>query len=201
MLTLVHAPRSRSSRFLWLLEEIGEPYDIQYVSIRRSDGSGALDPTNPHPHGKVPVLKDGGLRCALRLATGARTGRGSKTCLNIARRGGASRRDLGRRRDRPASIPSTGTSLPTPGPASSTRSRALTRCLRRDRQIVGDDRVGMTRVTRSRTAQCRIPGQLSLDESRRSLSIGPMTRRIQGYALIGDCRTAARTRRSALHPH
>ena len=36
MLTLVHAPRSRSSRFLWLLEEIGEPYDIQYVSIRRS---------------------------------------------------------------------------------------------------------------------------------------------------------------------
>jgi glutathione S-transferase len=59
MLTLVHAPRSRSSRFLWLLEEIGEPYDIQYVSIRRSDGSGALDPINPHPHGKVPVLKDG----------------------------------------------------------------------------------------------------------------------------------------------
>ena len=57
MLTLVHAPRSRSSRFLF--EEIGEPYEIQYVSIRRSDGSGALDPANPHPHGKVPVLKDG----------------------------------------------------------------------------------------------------------------------------------------------
>jgi glutathione S-transferase len=59
MLTLVHAPRSRSSNFLWLLEEIGEPYDIQYVSIRRRDGSGALDPANPHPHGKVPALKDG----------------------------------------------------------------------------------------------------------------------------------------------
>ena len=58
MLTLVHAPRSRSSRFLWLLEEIGQPYDIQYVSIRRSDGSGALDSSNPHPHGKVPVLQD-----------------------------------------------------------------------------------------------------------------------------------------------
>jgi glutathione S-transferase len=55
----VHAPHSRSSRFLWLLEEIGEPYDIQYVSIRRSDGSGAVDPGNPHPHGKVPVLRDG----------------------------------------------------------------------------------------------------------------------------------------------
>ena len=58
MLTLVHAPRSRSTRFLWLLEEIGEPYDVQYVSIRRSDGSGALDSVNPHPHGKVPLLKD-----------------------------------------------------------------------------------------------------------------------------------------------
>lgn len=58
MLTLVHAPRSRSTSFLWLLEEIGEAYEIQYVSILRGDGSGRLDPANPHPHGKVPVLKD-----------------------------------------------------------------------------------------------------------------------------------------------
>jgi glutathione S-transferase len=56
MITLMHAPRSRSSSFLWLLEEIGEPYRIQYVSIRRGDGSGTLDASNPHPHGKVPVL-------------------------------------------------------------------------------------------------------------------------------------------------
>ena len=59
MLTLIHAPRSRSSGFLWLLEEAGAPYEIQYVSIRRGDGSGERDPANPHPHGKVPVLKDG----------------------------------------------------------------------------------------------------------------------------------------------
>ena len=58
MLTLVHAPRSRSSGALWLLEELGEPYDIEYVSIRRGDGSGARDPLNPHPHGKVPLLKE-----------------------------------------------------------------------------------------------------------------------------------------------
>jgi glutathione S-transferase len=57
MITLVHAPRSRSSTFLWLLEEIGAPYRIQYVSIRRGDGSGSLDASNPHPHGKVPVLQ------------------------------------------------------------------------------------------------------------------------------------------------
>jgi glutathione S-transferase len=58
MLTLIHAPRSRSTGCLWLLEEIGEPYNIHYVSIRRGDGSGELDIDNPHPHGKVPVLKD-----------------------------------------------------------------------------------------------------------------------------------------------
>ena len=58
MITLVHSPRSRSSAFLWLLEEVGEPYRIQYVSIRRGDGSGSLDATNPHPPGKVPLLLD-----------------------------------------------------------------------------------------------------------------------------------------------
>ena len=35
MLTLYHAPNSRSSRFLWLLEEIGQPYTVQVVSMRR----------------------------------------------------------------------------------------------------------------------------------------------------------------------
>jgi glutathione S-transferase len=60
MLTLYHAPRSRSSRFVWLLEEIGQPYDLKIVDIRRSDGGGALDAANPHPHGKVPVLNHDG---------------------------------------------------------------------------------------------------------------------------------------------
>ena len=56
MLTLYHAPRSRSTRFLWLLEEIGAPYSVVRVEIRRPDGSGAPDPRNPHPDGKVPAL-------------------------------------------------------------------------------------------------------------------------------------------------
>jgi glutathione S-transferase len=60
MLTLYHAPRSRSSRIVWLLEELGAPYTLKYVSIRRADGSGAADPANPHPHGKVPTLTDDG---------------------------------------------------------------------------------------------------------------------------------------------
>ncbi len=56
MLTLHHAPRSRSSRIVWLLEELGATYQIQYTNIPRMDGSGASDPRNPHPDKKVPAL-------------------------------------------------------------------------------------------------------------------------------------------------
>lgn len=61
MLTLFHAPRSRSTRFLWLLEELGAPYEIVRVDIKRGDGSGARDSRNPHPHGQVPALLDDGI--------------------------------------------------------------------------------------------------------------------------------------------
>ena len=58
MLTLFHAPRSRSSRIVWLLEEIGVAYDIRYVDIFRSmTRTGSRDPANPHPDGKVPALR------------------------------------------------------------------------------------------------------------------------------------------------
>jgi glutathione S-transferase len=56
MLSLYHSPRSRSSRFIWLLEELGADYQIVYCSIRRHDGSGASDPANPHPDKSVPAL-------------------------------------------------------------------------------------------------------------------------------------------------
>jgi glutathione S-transferase len=60
MLTLYHHPRTRSSRFIFLLEELGAPYEIHRIAnIRRPDGTGGADPENPHPHGKSPALKDG----------------------------------------------------------------------------------------------------------------------------------------------
>jgi glutathione S-transferase len=59
MITLYHAPKSRASRFLLLLEELDAPYEVATVDIRRGDGSGALDSHNPHPHGKVPAIRDG----------------------------------------------------------------------------------------------------------------------------------------------
>jgi glutathione S-transferase len=62
MITLFHAPRSRSSRFIWLLEELGAPYQIRQVSIFRPQaGEGAPDPANPHPEKRVPCLEDNGV--------------------------------------------------------------------------------------------------------------------------------------------
>lgn len=60
MLTLIHAPQSRSGRILWLLEELGAEYEVRYVSIRRWDGSGGPDENNPHPHKQVPALLHNG---------------------------------------------------------------------------------------------------------------------------------------------
>lgn len=79
MITLYHAPMSRSGSILWLLEELGVPYQTKIVDIRRADGSGARAMENPHPHGKVPVLTDGedtvfeGSAIALYLADKYRT--------------------------------------------------------------------------------------------------------------------------------
>lgn len=56
MLTLYHAPQSRSSRIIWLLEELGADYALQITNISRQDGSGAADAANPHPYKKVPAL-------------------------------------------------------------------------------------------------------------------------------------------------
>jgi glutathione S-transferase len=60
MITLYHAPRSRSSRIIWLLEELGADYRIELVDIQRGDGSGkpAADSYKAiHPLKKVPAIK------------------------------------------------------------------------------------------------------------------------------------------------
>jgi glutathione S-transferase len=57
MITLFHAPKSRSSRILWLLEELGASYEIRPVSIfRPMTGEGIADPDNPHPDKRVPAI-------------------------------------------------------------------------------------------------------------------------------------------------
>ncbi|PWE30873.1 glutathione S-transferase [Pararhodobacter marinus] len=59
MPVLYHAYHTRSSSLVTLIDELGADVGIRDVSVRRGDGSGAVDPANPHPEGKVPYLVDG----------------------------------------------------------------------------------------------------------------------------------------------
>ena len=57
-LTLYHIAPSRSSTVLWMLEEIGEPYGIHLLNMKKGDNR-----EHPYldinPMGKVPALKHG----------------------------------------------------------------------------------------------------------------------------------------------
>ena len=61
MPTLYHAPNSRSTSILLLIEEMGiiDQIDVVDVTVARQDGSGGPDARNPHPEKKVPYLTDG----------------------------------------------------------------------------------------------------------------------------------------------
>ncbi|MCT4331352.1 glutathione S-transferase family protein [Paracoccus sp. YLB-12] len=61
MLTFYHSPNSRSTSIAQLIEELGVSQQIRTieVTVTRQDGTGARDPRNPHPEGKVPYLTDG----------------------------------------------------------------------------------------------------------------------------------------------
>ncbi len=59
MIALYHAPNSRSSAIVALIHEIGiaDKIDIRIVDIPRvMSGTGAADPSNPHPEKKAPCL-------------------------------------------------------------------------------------------------------------------------------------------------
>ena len=61
MIKIWHAPQSRSLRAIWLMEEIGQPYEIQSVDMEagehKTDEFKAV-----HPLGKIPTIEDGDLR-------------------------------------------------------------------------------------------------------------------------------------------
>ena len=60
MLTVHHLNNSRSQRILWLLEELGTPYEI--VKYQRMEGLPLAPPElkEVHPLGKSPVITDDG---------------------------------------------------------------------------------------------------------------------------------------------
>ncbi len=60
MITLHHNPFSRAATAVWMLEEVGLPYELRFVDFRaNAQKSPALLALNPM--GKLPVLEDDGV--------------------------------------------------------------------------------------------------------------------------------------------
>ena len=54
---LYHSPRSRSTRVLWTLEELGDPHELTLLTLEERRGT---EHRARHPLGRVPVIEDGG---------------------------------------------------------------------------------------------------------------------------------------------
>ena len=63
MIKIYHAGRSRALRVIWLMEELGEPYEVERISY---PVSGALLAKNPQ--GTLPFIEDGDVAMAESLA-------------------------------------------------------------------------------------------------------------------------------------
>ncbi|MBL8520610.1 MAG: glutathione S-transferase [Betaproteobacteria bacterium] len=64
MLTLHHLNNSRSQRILWLLEELGVPYEIRKYARDPVTLRAPADLRRIHPLGKSPVVTDGAVTVA-----------------------------------------------------------------------------------------------------------------------------------------
>lgn len=59
MITVHHLEQSRSFRILWALEELGQPYQIEFYR-RLPSFAAPPELKRVHPLGKAPILTDGG---------------------------------------------------------------------------------------------------------------------------------------------
>ena len=58
MITVCHLTRSRSERIVWLLEELGQPYELE-VFPREATGAAPASMRDIHAIGKAPIIRDG----------------------------------------------------------------------------------------------------------------------------------------------
>lgn len=63
-ITVHHLNNSRSQRVLWLLEELGLPYEIKHYQRDPATMLAPLELRTVHPLGKSPVITDGALTVA-----------------------------------------------------------------------------------------------------------------------------------------
>lgn len=64
MLTVHHLENSRSHRIVWLLEELGNDYEIRRYGRDKQTGLAPPELLDVHPLGKAPVITDGDLTVA-----------------------------------------------------------------------------------------------------------------------------------------
>ncbi|RZL35591.1 MAG: glutathione S-transferase [Rubrivivax sp.] len=64
MITVHHLNNSRSQRVLWLLEELGLPYEIKHYQRDAKTSLAPPELRQVHPLGKSPVITDAGLTVA-----------------------------------------------------------------------------------------------------------------------------------------
>jgi len=64
MITLHHLENSRSQRVLWLLEELGVPYEVRRYERDRKTMLAPPELARVHPLGKSPVITDGDVTVA-----------------------------------------------------------------------------------------------------------------------------------------
>jgi hypothetical protein len=58
MITLYHHPYTRAANAIWMLEEVGVPYELAFVDIMKGAQKDAPIVAQ-NPMGNVPILKDG----------------------------------------------------------------------------------------------------------------------------------------------
>ncbi len=59
MIQLFHDPYSRAANTLWMLEEIGVPYELEFVNIMKGEHKRSSRLMAANPIGKIPTLLDG----------------------------------------------------------------------------------------------------------------------------------------------
>ncbi|MGA0602686.1 glutathione S-transferase family protein [Caulobacter sp. KR2-114] len=64
MLVVHHLNNSRSQRILWLLEELGAPYEIRFYQRDATTNLAPPELEAVHPLGKSPVIEEDGLKIA-----------------------------------------------------------------------------------------------------------------------------------------
>jgi len=74
MITLYWCPRTRASRILWLLEEMGEPFELRTIDIRKPEARADPGFRAASPMGKVPAICDGEGERAVRMADSSAIG-------------------------------------------------------------------------------------------------------------------------------